>query len=155
MKPGALVDPALDLVDLDAVQQQLALAAGGVVGPGALGVLGDVHVAQPGLAVVDVHETVDERRASLAQGLDLGALQDESGLEDVLDREVVARLRFCATTLRPCSLAIRPFSQVADRVHGVAVLEDREVQVAAGGPAGGADVPHGVAALDAGAHAER
>src|SRR3954464_8792043 len=38
-----LVDPALDLLDLGAVEEELALAACGVVGPGALGVLRDVH----------------------------------------------------------------------------------------------------------------
>src|SRR4051812_10756938 len=58
-----LADLALDLVDLLAVEQQLALAPRGVVGPGALGVLRDVHVVQPGLAAVDVHEPVDQRRA--------------------------------------------------------------------------------------------
>src|SRR5690242_20375305 len=48
-----LVDAALDLVDLVAVEEELALAAGGVVGPRALGVLGDVHPVQPGLVAVD------------------------------------------------------------------------------------------------------
>ena len=60
-----LGDLALDLGDLGAVQQQLALAARGVVGPGALGVLRDVDVVQPRLAVVDLGEAVDQRGAPL------------------------------------------------------------------------------------------
>src|SRR3954451_3743292 len=87
-----LADPALDLVDLDPVEEQLALAAGGVVGPGALGVLRDVHAVQPGLVAVDLDEPVDQGRAPQPQRLHLGALEDQAGLVGVLDVVVVARL---------------------------------------------------------------
>ncbi|KPC72442.1 hypothetical protein ADL26_15115, partial [Thermoactinomyces vulgaris] len=50
----------LQLVDLLPVQQQLALAARRVVGPGALAVLGDVDVVQPRLVPVELDEAVDE-----------------------------------------------------------------------------------------------
>src|SRR5262249_19705475 len=49
----AVADLADQVVDLPAVQQQLAVAPRRVVGPGAVVVLGDVDVAQPDLAVVD------------------------------------------------------------------------------------------------------
>src|SRR5690348_15557186 len=54
------------LVDLLAVQEQLALAAHRVVGPGALAVLGNVGVVQPRLVPVDLDEAVGQRGASLA-----------------------------------------------------------------------------------------
>src|SRR3954452_3534644 len=78
-REALLVDPPLDLVDLLAVEQQLALAPGRVVGPGALGVLRDVHAVQPGLVAVDVDEPVHQGRAALAQRLPLGALEDQAG----------------------------------------------------------------------------
>jgi hypothetical protein len=46
----------LQLVDLLAVQQELALAARGVVRPAALVILRDVGVVQPRLALVDLDE---------------------------------------------------------------------------------------------------
>src|SRR4051794_8848405 len=87
-----LVDPLLDLVYLGAVEQELALAPGGVVVPGALEVLRDVHAVQPDLVTVDLREAVDQRRATGPQRLHLGALEDHAGLEGVLDVVVVARL---------------------------------------------------------------
>src|SRR5690606_27504591 len=78
--------------DLLAVQQQLAAPAGSVVGPGALGVFGDVDAVQPDLAVVDVGEAVDERGPTLAQRLDLRAGEHHAGLEGVVDVVVVPRL---------------------------------------------------------------
>src|SRR3712207_3582425 len=56
----ALLDLAHQLVDLAPVHEHLALATRRVVGPGPLHVLGDVHVLQPHLAVVDRGEPVDE-----------------------------------------------------------------------------------------------
>src|SRR3978361_1244065 len=47
----ALLGLADQLLDLGPVHEDLALAARGVVGPGALGVLRDVHVLQPDLAL--------------------------------------------------------------------------------------------------------
>src|SRR4051794_10801446 len=96
-----LADPALDLVDLDPVEEQLALAAGGVVGPGALGVLRDVYAVQPGLVAVDLDEPVDQGRAPLPQRLHLGALEDQAGLVGVLDVVVVARLLVLRDELAP------------------------------------------------------
>src|SRR4051794_18409498 len=96
-----LVDPPLDLVDLVTVEQQLALAPGGVVGPRALGVLRDVHVVQPRLAAVDVDEPVDQRGPPLTQRLHLGALEDEARLVGVLDGVVVPRLAVLRDHLAP------------------------------------------------------
>src|SRR4051812_34791841 len=94
----------VELGDLVAVQQQLALAPRGVVGPGALGVLGDVHRVEPGLAALDVHEAVDEGRATLAQRLHLGAREHQAGLVGVLDVVVVARLLVLRDELAPLFL---------------------------------------------------
>jgi hypothetical protein len=52
-----------DLDDLRLVQQQLALAPRGVVGPGSLGVLRDVNGVEPDLAPLDEAVAVDERCA--------------------------------------------------------------------------------------------
>ena len=52
-REAALLGLGGELVDLLAVQQQLAGAARGVVGPRPLGVFGDVDVDQPRLAVLD------------------------------------------------------------------------------------------------------
>src|SRR6478672_5999160 len=46
--------------DLHPVQQELAGPARRVVGPGALGVLGDVHAPQPDLVVADGRVPVDQ-----------------------------------------------------------------------------------------------
>src|SRR3954453_10250261 len=81
----ALLDSPLDLVDLRAVQQQLALAAGGDVGPRRLGVLRDVHLVQPDLTVLYVGEPVHEGGAAGPQRLDLGADEDDAGLPAVLE----------------------------------------------------------------------
>src|SRR5690606_33636069 len=78
--------------DLLAVQQELALASRGVVGPRALRVLGDVHALEPRLTAVDGHEAVDERGPTRTQRLDLGAGEHDACLVDVLDRVVVPRL---------------------------------------------------------------
>ena len=91
----------LDLVDLGAVQQQLAPAADLVVGPGPLGVRRDVHLVQEHLTVLDLGEAVDERRPAGAQRLDLGALEDDAGLVGVLDVVVVARLLVLRDELAP------------------------------------------------------
>src|SRR4051812_15476201 len=87
-----LLGLGLQLVDLLAVQQQLALAARGVIGPTALVILRDVSVVQPRLAPVDLDEAVGQRGAALAQRLDLGAHEDQPGLEGVDDRVVVPGL---------------------------------------------------------------
>src|SRR5690606_26806611 len=78
------------LLDLLAVQQQLAGTAGRVVGPRAEGVLGDVHVDQPHLPVLHRRVAVGERGTPCPQGLDLRALQHDARLVDVLDVVVVA-----------------------------------------------------------------
>src|SRR4051794_16873039 len=110
--------PPLDLVDLLAVEQQLALAPGRVVGPGALGVLRDVHVVQPRLTAVDVHEPVDQRGPPLAQRLHLGALEDEARLVGVLDGVVVPRLAVLRDDLAPL-LPGHPVI-LASRANGIA-----------------------------------
>src|SRR5258708_12622418 len=52
------------LGELPAVHKQLTGPARLMVGPGALGVLGDVHVVQPHLMVADLAEPVGERGSS-------------------------------------------------------------------------------------------
>src|SRR3954447_22456987 len=82
-----------DLLDLVAVQQQLAPPARLVVRPGALGVLGDVALLQPHLARVGHRrERVSERRAARPERLHLGAHEYDAGLVDVVDVVVVPRL---------------------------------------------------------------
>src|SRR6478609_3444968 len=95
---------AVDLLDLLLVQEQLALAPRGVVGPGALGVLRDVHGVQPRLAVLDVDEPVDQGRPTLTQRLHLGAHEDQAGLVGVLDVVVVPRLLVLRDELAPLFL---------------------------------------------------
>src|SRR6478672_12119323 len=103
-RQALLVHATLDLVDLGAVEQQLALAPGGVVGPGALGVLRDVYAVEPGLVALDVDEPVDERGTPHAQRLHLGADEDQAGLEGVLDVVVVPRLLVLRDELAPLFL---------------------------------------------------
>ena len=66
-----------------AVQQQLAVAAFGVVIVGAIEILGYIHVFDPHFAVVDVAERVDQRRLSESDALDFGAGQNDAGGEGV------------------------------------------------------------------------
>src|SRR3954447_9274162 len=89
---AALLGLADETQDLGAVQQQLALAARLVVGPGPLGVLRDVHASEPQLAVADVRVAVDQVRVAGAQRLHLGAGEHQAGLVDVVDVVVVTRL---------------------------------------------------------------
>src|SRR4051794_19482272 len=74
------------------VQQQLAAPPRRVVRPGALVVLRDVPGVEPRLPAVDERVPVDERRATSAERLHLGAGEHEARLEGVLDRVVVPRL---------------------------------------------------------------
>src|SRR5687768_3554302 len=97
----ALLDLPDQLVDLAAVHEDLALAPRGVVGPGALRVLGDVHVLQPDLAVVDRGEAVDQRGATGPQALHLGAGERQAHLVGVEDRVVVPRLLVLGNELSP------------------------------------------------------
>src|SRR3954452_6659183 len=96
-----LAQPALHLADLVTLEQQLAHPARLVVGPGALGVLGDVHAVQEDFAVALVTERVDQRRTAGPQRLDLGAGQRHAGLDGVEDRVVVARLAVRGHDLAP------------------------------------------------------
>src|SRR3954453_15605850 len=97
----ALLGLADQLVDLGAVHEHLALAPRGVVGPRALGVLGDVHVLQPDLAVVHRGEAVDERGTAGTQALPLGAGEHQAHLVGVEDRVVVPRLLVLGDELAP------------------------------------------------------
>src|SRR3954451_11068573 len=100
-REAALLGLADQLVDLGAVHEHLALAARRVVGPGPLGVLGDVHVLQPHLPVVDGGEPVDERGPAGTQALHLGACEDQAHLVGVQDRVVVPRLLVLGDQLAP------------------------------------------------------
>ena len=69
------------------MEQKLALAARGVVVPGALEVLGDVRTLEPGLAaVVDLDPRLGQRGPPHPQGLDLGPRQRQARLVAVLDK---------------------------------------------------------------------
>ena len=70
------------------MQQELAVAIGVVVRDVALVVDGDVRADEPDLAVADVGVGLLERRPPVAQGLHLGAGEDEPGL-DPLEQVVV------------------------------------------------------------------
>src|SRR3954452_19064882 len=97
----ALLGLADELLDLGAVHEHLALAARGVVRPGALRVLRDVHVLQPHLAVVDGGEAVDERGTAGPQALHLRAGEHQAHLVGVEDRVVVPRLLVLGDQLAP------------------------------------------------------
>src|SRR3712207_3970036 len=97
----ALLGLADELLDLGPVHQHLALAARGVVGPGPLRVLGDVHVLQPHLAVVHGGEAVDERGTAGTKALHLGAGEHQAHLVRVEDRVVVPRLLVLGDELAP------------------------------------------------------
>ena len=107
-RDAALLGLADQPHDLLPVQQQLALAPRLVVGPGALGVLRDVHAGQPHLAVADVREAVDQRGVPRAQRLDLGAGEHQPGLVDVVDVVVVARLAVLRDQLAALLLGHQP-----------------------------------------------
>ncbi len=80
------------LVDLLAVEQQLAIALGLVVVAVPLFERRNVGADQPGLALLDPGVCRRDVRLPGADRLDLGPFQDEPGLERVVDRELVARL---------------------------------------------------------------
>jgi hypothetical protein len=91
-RDAGVAQPPGDLVDLAAVQEQLAGATGLVQRAGAVaavGVLGDVQAVEHQLAVVLLDERVDQRRVASAQGFHLIADQDDPGLVCLEDRVVV------------------------------------------------------------------
>ena len=82
-----------ELLDFGAVEQELPLSLRRVVMDVAMGILVDVRVMEPDLVILHAGEGVGDLTASLAQGLDLGSVQDNAGLEGVEDMVVAARLR--------------------------------------------------------------
>ena len=86
---AALVDAGRQLVDLLAVEQELAGAGRLVALVAGVGVGGDLHV-QDELVAVDHGVGVLERPFALAEGLDLAAAQDQAGLDRLEDLVVVA-----------------------------------------------------------------
>ena len=70
---------AEQLVQLFLGEEELAVAAGGVVVVGAVEVFGDVHVLDPEFAVGKVAEGVDQAGFALADGFYLGAGQYDAG----------------------------------------------------------------------------
>lgn len=68
-----------ELVQLFLGEEELAVAAGGVIVVGAVEVFSDVHVLDPQLAVGKVAEGVDQAGFALADGFYLGAGQDDAG----------------------------------------------------------------------------
>src|ERR1700730_11062085 len=86
------LDGADQLVDLLAVQQELARPARLMIEAVARGVFGDVGIDQPGLAALLGDIGFGDRAAPPAQRLDLGAGQRQPSLEGLLDEVVVPRL---------------------------------------------------------------
>ena len=75
---SGILERLLQAVNLAAVEQQLAVAAGGVVVVGAVEVLGDVHVLHPNLAAKDGAVGVHEAGLAQADALDFRARQHHS-----------------------------------------------------------------------------
>src|SRR6516225_4747548 len=86
------LDRADELVDLAAVQEELAQALGGVVEAAALQVFRDVGVDQPDLAVTRIGIGFRDGRLAAAQRFDLCAGEREPDLEGLADLVVEARL---------------------------------------------------------------
>ena len=82
---------ALQLVELLALQQQLAVALGVVVVVRSPPVLGDVHAAHEQLAAVEVAVGIHQAGLAGAYRLDLGARQHDSGRVGLEELVVVAR----------------------------------------------------------------
>ena len=82
---------AEQLIDLGAVEEQLPLALGLVVVAVALLERSDVGADQPRFVALDARVGIRQVDLAGADGLDLGAGQDETGLERVLDAELVPR----------------------------------------------------------------
>src|SRR6476620_6890672 len=104
---SALAGLVRDLLELGAVQEQLALAAGGVVVPRAVEVLGDVDVLEVELVAGEHREAVDERCPPHPQRLHLGAGQDDARLEGVADEVVVSGLAVARDERPPLLLGHR------------------------------------------------
>src|SRR5436305_9559416 len=89
-------------LDLPAVEEQLPVALGFVVGDVSLCVLVDMGADQPDLAVAEVCVSLTERDASVAQRLHLGSCQLHARLEAVEQVVVVP----CAAILSDQLLAL-------------------------------------------------
>jgi hypothetical protein len=83
---------AQELVDLVAMEEQLAISLGLVVLPVAPVPRGDVRADEPGLTVVDARVRLGQVDLPGADGLDLGPGQDQASVEGVLDVVLVAGL---------------------------------------------------------------
>src|SRR5262249_17537259 len=84
--------PADQLPNLALVKQQLAAAERLVGSVPAMAVRADVHVVDEHLAVLDARETVPQVHAAFRDCLDLGAEQQEAGLERLQQVVVVVCL---------------------------------------------------------------
>ena len=76
-----------------------------MVGPATVLILRNVQVTQPHFAVVNGCERVGQRCVPLSQALYLGALQSDSGLEELDDRIVVPRFAIGGDNLFAAALA--------------------------------------------------
>jgi len=85
-------DPAVQILDLAAVQEETAAALGLVVLPVAHLVLADVDLDQPGLTVLDPNVALAEVGETGAERLDLGAGQLDAGLEELQEVVLMAGL---------------------------------------------------------------
>src|SRR5262249_41533483 len=86
------LDRAHELVDLPAVQEELAHALGSMVEAAALQVFRDIGVDQPDLAAARIGVGFRDRRLAPAQRLNLRAGEREAGLEGLPDLVVEPRL---------------------------------------------------------------
>src|SRR5262249_14104994 len=86
------LDRAHELVDLAAVQEELAHALGRMVEAAALQVFRDIGVDQPDLAAARIGVGFRARRLPAAQGFTLRAGEREAGLEGLADLVGEARL---------------------------------------------------------------
>src|SRR5215213_4060175 len=137
------LDGAYELVDLGAMQQELARPARLVIEPVARGVDRDVGIDQPGLAALFRHVGFSDRAAAAAQRFHLGAGQCEPGLEGLLDEVVVPRLavlgHYRAVQLRflcQCELLLVDQARMDHGVAhlllgGVGAFDQRQAQLGA------------------------
>lgn len=86
-----LLDLGFHLPQLGFVHQQLAGSIGIVIGVTAEGVGLDRCADKPEFAIAQAGVRFTDRRLAIAQALDLGPVQNDPGLDAVLDKIVVGR----------------------------------------------------------------
>ena len=82
---------AVEVVDLLAMQQQLATAIGVAIENRAVGIRVNVHVVQPAFAVANEGEGVGDLTCTLTQAADLGAGEFKTALKRLVDEVLMMR----------------------------------------------------------------